>query len=259
MLFGLGGQQAAACVCAPLAEEFWPAFGVDVPRAVRPLILQPWGTGEAYRLLDLGPDASDAVVDLGPNRPQDPSRPSDLGPVPPDAREVEISRRRIESRSWSKTPGLELVPSRLLAAHHRYVVVTSGRVRATFLTGDLLEAPAGSFAAPRLTKITYPQPGGARSFRTSCETGSMSVVYVTGAGPSGAPRLFGIWASSDTDGPPLAFSRMMNGELELGRPWVCGFYGLHLEPGSHVDVVLRERLGGGFGAPIRVRLDIPPA
>jgi hypothetical protein len=259
MLFGLGVQQAAACVCAPLAEEFWPAFGVDVPRAVRPLIIQPSGNVEAYRLLDLGPDPSGTPVDLGPSRPEDPSRPSDLGPVPADAREVEISRRRLETRSGSKTPALELVPSQLLASNHRYVVATSGRVRATFLTGDLLEAPPGSFAAPRLTRIKYPLPGGPRSFRTSCDTGSVSVVYLTGPGPKGAPRLFGIWAPSDSDGPPLAFSRTMDSELDLGRPGVCGFYGLLLDPGSHVDLILRERLGGGFGAPIRVRLDIPPA
>ena len=72
MLIGLGAREAAACVCAPLAEEFWPAFGVDVPRAVRPLIIQPSGNVEAYRLLDLGPDPSGTPVDLGPSRPEDP-------------------------------------------------------------------------------------------------------------------------------------------------------------------------------------------
>ena len=257
-LLGLGPRDAAACACSPLDEEFWPPFGVDVPRAVRPVVVNPSDSPEAYRLLDLGPNPFEKPTDIGPSRPEPPSLPRDLGPVPPDASEVEVSARRLETRSESKTRALELVPRRLLASNHRFAVAASGRLRATFVTGENVEASASS-AVPRLTKIQYPLPGGPRSFRTSCDTGSVSLVYLMGAGPSGAPRLFGVWTSSDSDGSPLVFSRSTGGQLELGRPGVCDPYGLLLEPGQHVDVILRERIGGGFGPPIHLRIDIPPA
>lgn len=254
---GLGAHDAAACVCSPLAEEYSPAFGVDVPRSIRPLVVNPSGAPEGYSLLDLGPNPFEKVTDFGPSRSEEPSRPPDLGPVPPEARVVEISIRRLETRSERKTMALELAPIRLLASNHRFVVASSGRIRATFLTGEILDVTAPS-PVPRLLKIQYPLPGGPRSFRTSCDTGSVSLVYVTGDGPSGAPRLYGIWRSDEPDSSPLAFSRTRAGHLELGHPGVCDAYGLSLEPGARVDLVLRERIGGGFGPPINVRINVPP-
>ena len=263
MLLGLSNRDARACVCSPLdSEEFWPSYAMQVPRAVRPLVISPASGLDAYRLLDAGPMPPEGVLDLGPNRERASSaEPADLGPIPSKAKEIEISARAFGDRPDGRKMLLELTPRHPLAANHRFVLAVAGRVRAVFLTGELAEAPPAPTATPRLAKIEYPEPDldPRRSFRSACETGSVSLLYWVGAGSGGTRRLFGIWAPDRMEEAPLGFSTVVNGQLELGRLGVCGVTGVFLKPGAHVDLVLRERVGRSFGPTIRLTLDIPRA
>ena len=265
VLLALRADVVLACSCAPAPEEFWPSGVVDVARAVRPLVVNP-NAQQGYRLVDGGEIPSHgADVDLG--RPNDPGGRTqeviDLGPVPPEATEVQISARALGESPDRRNLALELVPKHPLPAHHRFLVVKSDHVQAVFVTGDLLEPAKAVVPTPRLVRIEYPRPievdSHGRSFNFGgCDTGSASLLYWIGYGPGGSPRVFGIWAPGASEEAPLGFSRTVNGELDLGHPGSCGFYGIVLKPGKRVDLILREAISGvGFGPPIRVMLDLP--
>ena len=265
VLLALRSDEVRACSCVPAPEEFWPSGLVDVPRAVRPLVVNPWD--HAYRLVDVGAiPSTGAVIDLG--RRNDPAGTAlerrDLGPVPPEATDVESSLRALGEGPDRRVLALELIPKRPLPARHRFLVVESDRVQAVFLTGEALEPAPAVVPTPGLVRIEYPPPvavdSRGRSFSfVGCDTGSASLFYWIGYGPGGNPRVFGVWAPGASEEAPLGFSRTVNGELDLGHRATCGFYGVFLKPGSRVDLILREAISGvGFGPPIRVKIDLPP-
>jgi hypothetical protein len=157
---------------------------------------------------------------------------------------------------------LELRPRQALPASHRFVLAAVGWVGAVFWTGKIGEQSGTGKPALRFWRVEYPlfDAASPRSFATSCETGSASLLFRVWTAPVGKPRLFGFWVPTSKEGAPLGFVRATDGLLELGRTGTCGVYGTFLRPGSRVELVLREREPDGtFGSPIETRFELPPA
>ena len=242
---------ARATTCWVLPSVLWPAGLRDVPRKVRPILLNARATlndGPSHlriRLLDAGPSQAGDVLAPVPD-------------IPEGAREVPSHVKPFDELGDS-AGAVEMVPDEgPLSANHRFLITIEDRPSAAFATGERLELTP---ARPELLQflvydVIAPSIYVAQGSTFEVPRHDAEVILLM-LGPERWPRTLVLSLATDDRSSGRFLVHARAGRVSVGGSNVCGLSGPPMEGPGRAELLVREWTPAGLTAPVHVNVEIP--
>ena len=247
LVFLAGSARATTCVVLP--SVLWPAGLRDVPRKVRPILLNARAT-----LTDGPTHLRIRLLDIGPSKAGDVLAPGD--DVPKGAREVR-ARPNPFGELGDSAGAVEVVPDEgPLPANHRFLITIEDRPSAAFATGGRLEltpAPAKSLELV-VYDVIAPSISVDAGFQLPRHDAEVILLL---PGPDPSPRTLVVSLATGDRSSGRFFVRTRDRRVSVGGSNECGLTGPAMEGPGPADLLVREWTPAGLSAPVHVKVEIP--